>query len=72
MAQLSSNVSQEGRKWAHLVPLLLTLEALLAAWGIPLRIFTHFYQVFVNNCAFFLLKVHGNPTKIQQIVLRSA
>ncbi len=35
------------------------------AWGIPLRIFTHFYKVFMNICA-FLLKIHGKPTKIQQ------
>ncbi len=66
MAQPASKVSQEVPKHAHLVPLLPTLEALLASWGIPLRIFTHFYQVFVNVCA-FLLKVHGKPRKIQQI-----
>ena len=42
-----------------------TLEALYATWGIPLRIFAHFYQVSVNNCA-FLLKIHGKTTEVQQ------
>ncbi len=67
MAQPASKVSQEGPKWAHLVPLLPTLEALLATWGIPLRTFMHFYQVFVNICA-FLLEIHGKTTKNQEIV----
>ncbi len=66
MAQPASKVSQEGPKQAHLGSLLSTLEALLATRGIPLRIFMHFYQVFVNICA-FLLKIHGKPRKIQQI-----
>ncbi len=30
------------------------------------NIFMHFYEVFVNNCAFFL-KIRGNPRKIKQI-----
>ncbi len=68
MAQLASKVSQAGPKWGHLVPFLATLDALLATWGVGLRIFTHFYEVFVNNCAFFL-KIHGNPRKIKQIAL---
>ncbi len=42
-----------------------TLEALLVTWDIPLRIFAHFYQVFVNNYA-FLLKIHVETTKLQQ------
>ncbi len=46
-----------------------TLEALLATWGVPLRIFTHFYVVFVNNFAFFL-KNHENPGKIKQFALK--
>ncbi len=58
-----------GPKWAHVEPLLPTLEALLATWGIPLCIFTHFYEVFVNNCAFFL-KIKENPRKIKQIALK--
>ncbi len=62
MAQLASKGSSEGSKWAHLEPLLLTLDALLATLRIHLRIFTHFYHVFVNNCA-FLLKINGNPHK---------
>ncbi len=33
--------------------------ALLATWCIPLRIFVHFYEVFVNSGARFL-KIHGN------------
>ncbi len=69
MAQPALKVSPDGPKWAHLEPLLPTLEALLATWGVPLRIFTHFYEVFVNNCAFFL-KIHGNPRKIKQIALK--
>ncbi len=52
MAQPASKVSREIPKWAHLRPLLRTLEALLATGDIHLRIFMHFYQVFVNNCAF--------------------
>ncbi len=63
-------------KMAHLGPLLHTLdavlravEALLATWGIPLRIFMHFYEVFVSNCAFFL-KIRGDPRKIKQIALK--
>ncbi len=68
MAQPASKVSQEGPKQAHLGPLVPTLGALSATWGIPLRIFTHFYQGFVNICA-FLLKIHGKPTKNQQIAL---
>ncbi len=68
MAQPASKVSSGGQKWAHLEPLLPTLEALLATWGVHLRIFTHFYEVFVNNCAFFL-KINENPRKIVQIAL---
>ncbi len=66
MTQVASNVSQEGPSWAHLGPLWPTLEAPLATWCMPLRICTHFYQVFANSCL-FLLKIHGKPTKIQQI-----
>ncbi len=69
MAQPASKVSPDGPKWAHLEPLLPTLEALLVTWGVPLRIFTQFYEVFVNNYAFFL-KIRGNPTKIKQIALK--
>ncbi len=69
MAQPASKVSQQGPKRAHLGPILHTLEALLATWCIPLRIFMHFYDVFVNNCAFFL-KIHGKPTNIKQIALK--
>ncbi len=53
MGQSASKVSLDGPKWAHLEPVLHTLEALLASWGVLLRIFTHFYEVFVNNCDFF-------------------
>ena len=42
-----------------------TLDALLVTQDIPLRIFAHFYQVFVDNCA-FQLKIHGETTKVQQ------
>ncbi len=70
MAQPASKVSPGGSKWAHLEPLLPTLEALLATWGVPLRMFTHFYDVFVNNCAFFL-KIHGKRIKIKQIALKN-
>ncbi len=52
--------------WDALLP---TLDALLATWGFPLPIFTHFYEVFVNNCAFFL-KISENPRKIKQIALK--
>ena len=69
IAQPPSKVSLDGPKWAHLEPLLLTLEALLATWGVPLRIFTHFYEVFVNSCAFFL-KINENLRKIRQIALK--
>ncbi len=68
MAQPASKVSPDGPKWVHLEPLLPTLEALLATWGVRLRIFIHFYEVFVNNCA-FLLKNYAKTTKIQQIAL---
>ncbi len=68
MVQPALEVSPEIPKWAHLRPLLPTLEALLATWDIHLRIFTHFYEVFMNNCIFFL-KIHGNPGKIKQIAL---
>ncbi len=57
MAQPASNVSPDGPKCAQLEPLLLSLEALLATWGVPLRIFTHVYDVFVKNCAFFLKSI---------------
>ncbi len=73
MAPTAPKVSLDGSKWYHLMPLLstldallLTLEALLATWDARLRIFTHFYEGFVNNYT-FLLKIHGNTTKIQQI-----
>ncbi len=46
MAQPASKVK------GHLGPLLRTLEAFLATWGVPLCMFMHFYQVFVNTCAF--------------------
>ncbi len=69
MHQPASKVSTDGPKWAHLEPLLSTLEALLAIWCVPLCIFTHFCEVFVNNCA-FSLKIRGNPRKIKQIALQ--
>ncbi len=69
MAQPASRVSLVGPKWAHLEPLLRTLVALLATWGVPLRIFRHLYEVFVNNCAFFL-KINENSRKIMQIALK--
>ncbi len=54
MAQPASKVSLDEPKWAHLEPLLPTLEALLATWGVPVRIFTHFYEVFREQlCIFF-------------------
>ncbi len=69
MVQPASKVSPDGPNWAHLEPLLPTLDALLVTWCIPLCIFTHFYEVFVNNCIFFL-ETHGNPRKIRQIALK--
>ncbi len=69
MVQQASKVSLDGSKWAHVEPLLPTLEALLATRGIPLRIFTHFYEVFLNNCACFL-KIYGNFIKSKQIALK--
>ncbi len=69
MAQPASKVSPVGAKCAHMEPLLPTLEALLATWGVPFRIFTHFHEVFVNNCAFFL-KIRGKPRKIKHIALK--
>ncbi|MCP4566899.1 MAG: hypothetical protein GY841_04890 [FCB group bacterium] len=68
MAQLASKVSPKGPKWVHLVPLLRTLEAFLATWGIPLCIFMHFYQVLVNTCA-FSMKIHGKYRNIQETAL---
>ena len=70
MVQPASKVSMAEPKWVHLKLLLHTLEALLATWSIPLRIFTHFYEVFVNNCAFFL-KINEYPRKIKQIALKN-
>ncbi len=69
MVQPASKVSLDGPKWAHLEPVLLTLEARLATWGVRFRIYTHFYEVFVNDCAFFL-KINENPRKIMQIALK--
>ncbi len=63
-AQPAPKVSMDGPKWAHVEPLLPTLETALATCGMPLRIVRHFHEVFVNNCAFFL-KIHGNTTKIK-------
>ena len=68
MAHRASKVSPDEPKWAHLVPFLRTLDAFLATWGVPLCMFMHFYEVFVNTCA-FLMKIHGKTTKIQQIAL---
>ncbi len=65
MAQPALNVSPGGSKWGHLEPLLPTLEALLATWSVSLRVFTHFYEVSVNNCAFFL-EINENTRKIMQ------
>ncbi len=69
VAQPASKVSLDGPKWCHLEPLLPTLEALLATWGIHLRILTHSCEVFVNNCAFFL-KINENPRRSKQIALK--
>ncbi len=69
IAQPAPKVSPYGPKWAHPEPLLPTLEALLVIWGVPLRIFAHFYEVFVNKCAFFL-EINENPRKIKQIALK--
>ncbi len=66
MVQPASKVSPDGPKWSHLEPLSPILAARLVTWGVPLRIFVHFYEVFVNNRAFFL-KIRGNPRKIKQI-----
>ncbi len=46
-----------------------TLEAFLSLWGVRLRIFTQFYEVFVNNCPFFM-KINENTRKIKQIAFR--
>ncbi len=64
-----SKMGPPGARFPTLDALLRTLEAILATWGIPLRIFTHFYEAFINNCAFFL-KIHGNPRKIKQDALK--
>ncbi len=69
MAQLASKVSPAGPKWAHLGHFLATLQALLASWGVHLRMFVHVYKVFVNICA-FLLKVNGKVRKIHKIALK--
>ena len=69
--QPASKVSPDEPKWAHLGSLLRMLEAFLATWGIHLCMFMHFYQVFVNTCA-FLMKIHGKTTKTQQIALKIA
>ncbi len=69
MALPALKVSSDGPKYAHLGPLLRTLEAFLATWGVPLCMFMHFYKVFVNTCA-FLMKIHVKTTKIQQIALK--
>ncbi len=69
LAQRASKMSPDGPKCAHLGPLLRTLEAFLATWGIPFCIFMHFYKVFVNTCA-FSIKIHGKHRKIQQIALK--
>ncbi len=63
MDQLASKVSQEEPNWAHMGPLLPTLEAVLPTWGIPLRIFRHFCKVFVNTCAFIV----ENPEKFSNL-----
>ncbi len=52
-----------------LFPFLATLGALLATWCIILRIFMHFYQVFMNIYA-FSLKINGKFSKIQKITLK--
>ncbi len=65
-------MGQNEPTWGHFCPsdaLLRTLETLLTTCGIPLRIFMHFYEGLMNNCAFFL-KIHGNPIKIKQIALK--
>ncbi len=67
MAQPASKVSP---KWDHLGPLLRTLNAFVGTWGIPLSMFMHFCQVFVNTCA-FLMKIHGKTTKIHRIALKN-
>ncbi len=69
MAQLASKVRPDGSKWVHLGPLLRTLEAFLATWGVPLCMFMHFYQVFVNTYA-FSMKINGKTTKAQHIALK--
>ncbi len=47
MEQLALKVCPDGPKWAHLVPLLPTLDALLrsldALFGDLVHLFTHFY-----------------------------
>ncbi len=69
MAQPAAKVSPGGPKWARLELLLPTLAALSATSSVSLRIFTYFYEVFVNNYVFFL-KIPGNLTKIKQIPLK--
>ncbi len=54
MAQPALKVSPNGPKWAYLEPLFAHFGSTFGTWGVLLRIFTHFYEVFVNNCAFFL------------------
>ncbi len=68
----STKMSPDGPKWTLLGPVLHTLDtlgALLATWGTPLRIFMHFYEVYVHSCACHL-QIHGNPRKIKQIALQ--
>ncbi len=61
MVQPALKVSPDGPKWAHLEPLLPSLEALLATWGIPLLIFMRFPRTIVH----FFLKIRGNLRKNQ-------
>ncbi len=69
MTQLASKLSADGPKCVQLQPLLATLEALLPTLDIPLRIFAHFYKLFVNNLA-FLLKIDDKFRKIQKNTLK--
>ncbi len=66
--KVRKNASREAKNGTASVKSV-TLGALLATWGLPVRIFMHFYKGFVNNCA-FLLKIHEKTTKIQQIAVQ--
>ncbi len=51
----ASKVAKKGTRWTHFGPGGLTFEASRAVYGVPWRLFAHFFALFLAFCVNFLI-----------------